>query len=499
MSTYLPTLTFYFSLLLTPNPSPDLLARVMARLTTLRSALATMEELELTAGDIDDSDSSDEDDDDGKMLASQAFDMDQDADQFEGFDEEEDEYNSEDEEVTDSMLAGLADEELEELMKDMAGDSDADALIARVKQVQRAKLGLPPLEEEEEEVVEVVKKKRGGKSKAEKRIARRDAAAAQGVSAPRNPLNLGPLLPPIASTRKNSSAAASTSRSNNEEDDFLDPISLSHTDLNDKAARKHTLRFHVSQVHQKSVKRESGGKQRIGGDDDLPRKSKEASRREVLKRQEHGGKGKTGEALDGMDWDEEDKREAVGASGGGDEGEDYYDLVKRETREGKVAKQVEYDDARGAEKFVVRSSFLLQPLTLYPQSRTGRDDQRRRCRTTRSDEKDHGQQRIAAETSQGEPKSSSQETSQLRKGRQEGRFDEVRLQRRDGDARTWRISGRKVGYWIQGRQIRSSGWELIACCNVYVQLFISSSFVLVRIDSRHSVFRASSEMAVQRV
>ena len=352
MSTYLPTLAFYFSLLLTPNPSTDLLAKVMTRLTSLRSALATMEELELTAGDINDSDSSDEDDDDGKMLASQAFDMDQDANPF---DEDEEEYNSEDEEVTDSMLAGLADSELEELMKDMAGDSDADALIARVKQVQRAKLGLPPLEEEMEEVEP--KKKRGRKSKAEKRIEAREAAAAArgGHYTPKsskNLLNLGPLLPPIASTRKNSSAAASTSRSNNEEDDFLDPISLSHTDLNDKAARKHTLRFHVSQVHQKSVKRESGGKQRIGGDDDLPRKSKEASRREVLKRQEHGGKGKTGEALDGMDWDEEDKREAQGASGGGDEGEDYYDLVKRETREGKVAKQVEYDDARGAEKSV---------------------------------------------------------------------------------------------------------------------------------------------------
>ena len=325
----------------------------MTRLTSLRSALATMEELELTAGDIDDPDSSDEDDDDGKMLASQAFDMDHDGDDLS--DEEEEDFNSEDEEVTDSMLAGLADSELEELMKDMAGDSDADALIARVKQVQRAKLGLPPLEEEEMamDVEEVPKKKkRGGrKSKAEKRIEAREAALASG-QASKNTLNLGPLLPPIASTRKNASAIASTSRSNNEEDDFLDPVSLSHTDLNDKAARKHTLRFHVSQVHQKSVKRESGGKQRIGGDDDLPRKSKEAARREVLKRQEHGGKGKTGEALDGMEWDEEDKRTAEGASGGGEEGEDYYDLVKRETREGKVAKQVEYDDARGAEKLV---------------------------------------------------------------------------------------------------------------------------------------------------
>lgn len=303
--------------------------------------------------DSSDEDSSEEDDDDSKMLASQAFDLGGGDD----MEEDDDDGNSEEEEeITDSMLGGLEDSELEELMKDMADDADAEALIARVKQVQRAKLGLPPLEAEPTQ--EAGKKKRGRKSKAEKRIAAREAAAEArgGVYTPKsstnvkNVLNLGPLLPPLAFSSRG--ARASTSRIRGDEDDLLESTSLSLTDQSDKASRKHTLRFHVSQVHQKSVKRESGGKERVGGDDDLPRaKSKEAQRREVLKRQEHGG-AKTGEALDGMDWDEQDKREAEGASGGGDEGEEYYDLVKREKREGKVAKQVEYDDARGAEKYV---------------------------------------------------------------------------------------------------------------------------------------------------
>lgn len=333
LSTYLPTLAFYFSLLLTATPPPHLVTKVLARITSLRSALATMEELDLTAGNIDDSDSEGSDTNDARLFASNNG-LDEEMDEF-----SEEEYGSEEEEeITDSMLGGLEDEELEELMKDMAEDDDADALIARVKNVQRMKLGLPPLEVEsesemEEEITLPKPSKNKNKAKAAKRIAAREAAG--GIKS--SVLNLAPLLPPI---RK---VIASSSRVNEVEDDYLDPTALSLTDLTDKAQRKHTLRFHVSQVHQKSVKRGSTGTE-FGGDDDLPRKTKEAARREVLQKQQHGGQ-KSGEDLDGMDWDESDKKDAAAV-----DGEDYYDLVKRATKEKKVAKKVEYDDAVSAQK-----------------------------------------------------------------------------------------------------------------------------------------------------
>ena len=47
--TYLPTLAFYFSLLLAPTPNDSLIKRVLDRLASLRQALATMEDLDLTS------------------------------------------------------------------------------------------------------------------------------------------------------------------------------------------------------------------------------------------------------------------------------------------------------------------------------------------------------------------------------------------------------------------------------------------------------------------
>lgn len=338
-----------------------------------------MEELDLTAGSLDGSDEDDSDeeeddededeegsleDDESALLASEVWDLGQDEDADDEtllrsmMQENGEDYDSGDEEITDSMIGGLDDDELEELMADMAGEEDGDELIERVKAIQRAKHGLPPLATSAtisnsastststgngNGTAEVKQKKKRGRSKAQRK---REAATSSLLN-----LTSPSSLPP-------SSLALSAPNLSSANDDYLDPTFLSMADLSDKAARKHTLRFHVSQVHQKTVKRESGGANRIGGDDDLPRRSKERSRREVLKRQEHGG-GK-GEELDGEDWNESDKKRARGGETGG-EGEveeDYYDLVKRETREGKVAKKVKYDDQVGAAKYVHFSFFF---------------------------------------------------------------------------------------------------------------------------------------------
>lgn len=420
LSTYLPTLAFYFSLLLsTPSPSsvtsdpstaPSLVEKVLERLSSLREALATMEELDLTSGGADDSSSEEDDDESGDemndgedeaLLASDVWDLaggededdlmevdDSEDDDEEGeegdFEFDSDDYDEEEQDAaTDSMLQGMSDSELEALMLDMAGDIDADMLIDRVKAAQRAKKGLPPLDEPSSQSLPSAGKA-GSKRK-------RSTKSEQGVKKQKDPLQFVPILAPLSTSTlrkiapipppdkksKKSSTASSKARST---DDYLDPLNLSTTDVSDKAQARHSLRFHVSAVHQKSLKRESGNGLRVGGDDDLPRKSKEASRREVLKRQEHGGA--KGEALDGRDWDEDDATAAksVQAEGRtkalsneerrGDtediDPEAYYELVKKETQDKKREKKEQYDDQRSAEKYVSLSPPFFFPPPCLP-------------------------------------------------------------------------------------------------------------------------------------
>ena len=245
-----------------------------------------------------------------------------------------------------SMLGGLDDDELEMIMDGMDENATADDLMLAVDAYRREKLGLAAGSEDDESEDDAPASA-GSKRKAAPAKTPRSKKAK--LSAPSIP-NLAPL------SRKTSRAAPVAVES-----DYADATSLSRTDEADKASKRHTLRFHVSQVSQKAAKRESGGKNRVGGDDDLPRRSKERSRREVLKRQEHGGS--KGEALDGQDWDDEDHKIASGVTTGGDDGEDYYDLVKKDKDGGKLAKQEKYDAQRMADKCV--SSLSLRGIARY--------------------------------------------------------------------------------------------------------------------------------------
>lgn len=287
---------------------------------------------------------------------------------------EELDYDSEEEEAeTDSMLFGLTDNELEELMKDMEGDADADMLINKVKEVQRRKKGLPPLDSEEKEIVQFKKSKKSKKGKkvensSEEKLSQKKEKKSKSKS-PQDILASIPSLAPSTSrptislpskkSKKSSSSSSSSSTSSAKpNDDYLEPTLLSLTDSTDKASKRHTLRFHVSQVHQKSLKRESGGSQRVGGDEDLPRRSKEASRREVLKRQEHGAKKGESTGLDDEEYNESDKRDAGMVKGSRKareveaevDGEDYYNLIASGKDEGRKAKKAKYDGERSAEK-----------------------------------------------------------------------------------------------------------------------------------------------------
>ena len=372
LATYLPTLAFYFSLLLSPSPSADLLTKVLARLSSLRQALATMEELDLTSAQYEDSDGdgedenvSDEEDGDGMMTASEIWDAggqipddsdeeDDDEEDDSELDENEDrrtlleadeEDDDEDEiEMDDSMLGGLTDAELEELMGQMPADADADMFIKMVEEAQAKKNGAEPASAFDQEMddYEMNEISAAPKSDGKKRKNKKSKEV------------VVPELAPLSS-RKIASASSSSKPKPSINDDYLDPTSLSTTDASEKASARHSLRFHVSQVKQKAAKRESGHGRRIGGDDDLPRRSKENARREVLKRQEHGaiGDGK-GEALDGGEWNEEDRRTARALKGQTGEqeieGEDYYDMVKQGREEGRAAKKAKYDGDRLEEK-----------------------------------------------------------------------------------------------------------------------------------------------------
>ncbi|SCZ97912.1 BZ3500_MvSof-1268-A1-R1_Chr3-3g06452 [Microbotryum saponariae] len=377
--TYLPTLTFYFSLLLSPHPSRELLTAVLARLSSLRTALASMEELELTTQLDDDSDaehSGHSGDDQEGMELSEVWDKggmqavggedddeDSDADEEDDEDDEEDDLDADmaelaeadfdfdsdefdsdlEDERTGSMLASMDDAELEALMEQMKGDRNADALIAKVRDIQAAKKAGQAASD----------------SKKASKAATKESNQKDRVKKPKKQVVI-PELPALSSapaSRKKASRVDAWAA-----DDYLDPTSLAHGDSADKASTRHSLRFHVSQVSQKEKRRNEGNGRRVGGDDDLPRRSKENARREVLKRQQHGvATSATGAALDDDDWGEDDLRVAktVRGSNSGESGEggedgpsglDYYEQVAAESKAGRLAKKAKYDEERQAEK-----------------------------------------------------------------------------------------------------------------------------------------------------
>ncbi|BGP20395.1 hypothetical protein JCM10213_002293 [Rhodosporidiobolus nylandii] len=359
LSTYLPTLTFYFSLLLTPLSSrtsghQQLLERVLERLSSLRQSLATMEELELTSASYgaDEGESDEEGDEDedvevaprGKrgMLASEALDF---ASMLGDEDDLGEDSDEEGDELTDSLLAGLDDEEVQDLVSGLKPGDGAEELM-RLVAAKRAEKGLPLVGGGEEDGMSV-----DGEDSEEEEEEPQPKRAKK--AAKQKTIEI-PTLAPASSTSRSARPAASTAGA-----DFLDPLALSATDAAEKAAGRKSLRFHVSQVAQKAVKREA--RRRVGteGDEDAPRRSKEAARRAVLQRQQHGAAGESSR-LDEGDFDAADLAAARAVrgemggeddgEGGGGEDEDYYDLVAMEKSEGRKAKKARYDEERAAEK-----------------------------------------------------------------------------------------------------------------------------------------------------
>ncbi len=155
--------------------------------------------------------------------------------------------------------------------------------------------------------------------------------------------------PAFVSSKTASRSKSSTSTA----DDHGDPTHLSSADASDKAAKKHSLRFHTSKIAATSARRAAARQERMGGDDDIPYRDRKAARDAALRKS--GGQ-EDGEDLDGSEWTEKDRKRArdVMEEEGGEEaveGDDgYYDLVKRRKTEAKQAKQEEYDAGVSARK-----------------------------------------------------------------------------------------------------------------------------------------------------
>lgn len=215
----------------------------------------------------------------------------------------------------------LEDGELDDLREDAAGElSDEDDDLDM---------------EEEEEEEEIPKKKSAQKEKKEKKD------KSTGPSSKKSKFALEE--PEFVPSGKNKQAARSRS---DDDDAFGDATVLSAADSADKSAKKRSLRFHTSKIAATSARRAAAREARLGGDDDIPYRSKQAARDAVLQRNSAAGDG--GEDLDGSEWSEKDRkraREVMEAEDAVEADDGYYDLVKKRKTEAKQAKKEEYDSS----------------------------------------------------------------------------------------------------------------------------------------------------------
>ncbi len=215
---------------------------------------------------------------------------------------------------------GLEDGELRDLMADAENGEIND-------------FGIVPRADKE-------KKKRRGRGKKEKATATVQVNSSKGSYAP--------LTEPafFASTSKRPPAALESY----EDDDTLgDPTSLNEADASDKERRKRSLRFHTSKIAATSARRNAARTQRLGGDEDLPYRDRKAARDAALRK--NGPQGDGGEALEPV-VERKRARDVIDdgddTGDGVDDGEGYYDLVKRRRKEEKAAKEAEHEAVQTA-------------------------------------------------------------------------------------------------------------------------------------------------------
>ncbi|THH27040.1 hypothetical protein EUX98_g7152 [Antrodiella citrinella] len=297
LQTYATYLAFYFHLRnsSTYAVSPDLLREhpIMQRLVQLKQSLATLEDLSLAP-------------------------MDEDEDDFSGEDDEED-IND----LQDAMSLWQMDrpqdmdaDELGQLLEDaesILGEKvTLNGKVSKPKKAKPVSPDTPP------------KKKRK-------------------TTTTFAPLPVFDLVEPsFAPTSSSSSRPTSTPTADPSADPYGELTSLSTADAQDKASRKRTLRFHTSKIASSSARRGRAREGAAGGDDDIPWKDRRK-----------GENNKVPEAKRGMGGEDLDdvrevagakrRREEEGEESGESDGEGYYELVKRTSKEAKEKKKAEHD------------------------------------------------------------------------------------------------------------------------------------------------------------
>ena len=144
----------------------------------------------------------------------------------------------------------------------------------------------------------------------------------------------------------------------NDLDAYGEMTALHSADLADKSARKKSLRFHTSKIDSASARRQGARNQAVGGDDDLPyrqrKKEKDAQLvKEAAKKLNNQG---------GEDLDDEDPEPRVGEKRSRKDEDDadldenpdeYYELVKKKSKEKKENKKVDYEETNGRVRYVL--------------------------------------------------------------------------------------------------------------------------------------------------
>lgn len=327
--TYATTLAFYLHLAaLPPSRRPDFSTHpIVPRLLQLKEGVAMLEDLDFDAGSV----SGD------PLVLTNRFD--------DGEEDEEIDFDDIDEDTKKEMIARMRKAQGRDWEEDAEGlwDDDEDLEDGELDDLM-----------EEAEIEEPVKKaKKSKKDKKEKKSKK----ASSSASSSSLPAGYSVLEEPefVPSSKRSSSSRAAI-----DSDDRGDPLALSKADAADKSQRKHSLRFHTSKIAATAARRDAARRDRMGGDEDLPYRDLKRGRDDALRK--NGPQGSEGEALDGGEWSEKDKKTAREVmdmdldmdmderNAGEEDGEGYYDLVKRQKREEKDAKKEEYESARAAER-----------------------------------------------------------------------------------------------------------------------------------------------------
>jgi U3 small nucleolar RNA-associated protein 3 len=145
-----------------------------------------------------------------------------------------------------------------------------------------------------------------------------------------------PMIEEEFRSMKKAAKAAKKRKRMAEDDDFQDLDALDSVDIEDKTAKKRSLRDYVSKIDSKQQKRAA----KFQGDLDIPYRDRfRQEKKGVAQPQDNSAD------LDDADWDESDLKQAQGANVDGDDS-DLYDQVKAQKAALKTAKKAEYEANR---------------------------------------------------------------------------------------------------------------------------------------------------------